>query len=456
MRKIFVSWLLTMLSTSASAVTLEQALTSGYTNNEELQIIRTDFLNEIEQFPRALAGFMPRVSANVDSTDSKVKRRSKIPLTPTATDFTTSDNLRYSRSITLEQPLFDGWSSMNSLKAAQFAFRASRGDFYAKEQDSFLKEINVYLDCVEAYEKYGISKVSVRSNKTQLEAMTEKFKLGESTETEVASAREGIATAEANQAVAYANFEASKATFYRFFGIDPVDVKMPDVPVGLPSSLASLTHIATELHPSIDSARHKTSSSKAGENAAKGELLPKVSFRIQGGTTDYLPEKTENGNVNNRSITSTLSVNVPILSKGGTEYSDIRRAKYQTRKAAISLDSVIKQIQSSCKASWAELEAAKMRIDATTQAVNAAEIAYEGMMQEEMLGSKTIVDVLRTEERLNAARQSRVEARKGLVLAAYRIKSLAGELTAKSMNLKVDYFEPEAEFKKVKMKIVGF
>ena len=77
MRKIFVSWLLTMLSTSASAVTLEQALTSGYTNNEELQIIRTDFLNEIEQFPRALAGFMPRVSANVDSTDSKVKRRSK-------------------------------------------------------------------------------------------------------------------------------------------------------------------------------------------------------------------------------------------------------------------------------------------------------------------------------------------------------------------------------------------
>ena len=45
MRKIFVSWLLTMFSTSASAVTLEQALTSGYTNNEELQIIRTDFLN---------------------------------------------------------------------------------------------------------------------------------------------------------------------------------------------------------------------------------------------------------------------------------------------------------------------------------------------------------------------------------------------------------------------------
>ncbi len=454
MRKIFLSSLLVMLSTSASAVTLEQALTSGYNHNEELQMIRTDFLNEIEQFPRALAGFMPKVFANLDSTDSKIKRRSRLPLT--GGDATTSDNLRYSRSITLEQPLFDGWSSVHALKAAQFAFRASRGDYYAKEQDSFLREINVYLDCVEAGEKYHISKVSVRSNKTQLEAMTEKFKLGESTETEVASAREGLATAEANQAVAYANFEASKANFYRVFGIDPVDVKMPEVPSDLPSSLASLIKISTEINPAVDGARHRTSSSKAGENSAKGELLPKVSFRIQGGTTDYNPEQTNNGNVNNRSITSTLSVNVPILGRGGMEYSDIRRAKYQTRKAAISLDSVIKQVRSSCKASWSELEAAKMRIDATTQAVNAAEVAYEGMIQEEMLGSKTIVDVLRTEERLNKARESRVEARKGLVLAAYRIKSLTGDLTAKSMKLKVDYFEPEAEFKKVKMKIVGF
>ena len=64
--------------------------------------------------------------------------------------------------------------------------------------------------------------------------------------------------------------------------------------------------------------------------------------------------------------------------------------------------------------------------------------------------------VIRAEERLNNARDSRVEACKGLALAAYRIKTLIGELTAKDMNLKVEYFEPEAEFKKIKMKIVGF
>jgi outer membrane protein len=113
-------------------------------------------------------------------------------------------------------------------------------------------------------------------------------------------------------------------------------------------------------------------------------------------------------------------------------------------------------IKSDSKAFWSEFEAAKLGIIATDQAVKAAEVAYEGVRQEEMVGAKNIIDVVRTEERLHRAKSSMVEAKKAMVLAAYRIKSLTGGLTAKSMNLKVDYFEPETEFKKAKMKIVGF
>jgi outer membrane protein len=155
-------------------------------------------------------------------------------------------------------------------------------------------------------------------------------------------------------------------------------------------------------------------------------------------------------------VTSTLSVTVPILSKGGVEYSDIRRAKYQTRKAVLQLDAQMKQIKSNCKATWEAFNAAKTRIDATTQGVKSAEVAYEGTMQEEMLGSKTIVDVLTFEERLNKAREARVEAQKEMILASYRIKSLMGELTAEKMKLPVEYFNPDAEFKKIKLRIVGF
>jgi outer membrane protein len=181
-----------------------------------------------------------------------------------------------------------------------------------------------------------------------------------------------------------------------------------------------------------------------------------VSFRIQSGDTRYSPEDQLRQNFNSNSVTSTLSVNVPILSKGGVEYSDIRRAKYKTRKAVLQLDTQIKQIKSQCKASWEKFNAAKTRIAATSQGVKSCEIAYEGMLQEEMLGSKTIIDVIMSEEKLSKAREARVEAQRELILASYNIKSLMGELTAEKMKLPVEYFNPDQEFKKLKLRIVGF
>ena len=43
---------------------------------------------------------------------------------------------------------------MAELKAAQAGFRSARGEYYSKEQNIFLKEIEIYLSCVEAKEKY--------------------------------------------------------------------------------------------------------------------------------------------------------------------------------------------------------------------------------------------------------------------------------------------------------------
>ena len=453
MYRLVLFTFITLNFSNSLALELNEALKSGYNNDEKLKIIRSDFLNEIEQFPRALAGFMPKISAGFDATDSKVTRKSNIAA---GLDNTSTDNSRYSKTLTLDQSIFNGGSSVAELKAAQSAFRASKGDYYAKEQNIFLEEITNYLNCVEATEKYNISKISVKSNRTQLEAVKEKFKLGESTETEVASAESGLATAQANQSIAYANFEAAKAEFLRVFALEATGIKMPELAANLPNSLEELVEIAIAANPNIISSQYSTKASKAGEYAAKGALLPQVSFRIQSGDTRYSPEDQLRQNFNSNSVTSTLSVNVPILSKGGVEYSDIRRAKYKTRKAVLQLDTQIKQIKSQCKASWEKFNAAKTRIAATSQGVKSGEIAYEGMLQEEMLGSKTIIDVIMSEEKLSKAREARVEAQRELILASYNIKSLMGELTAEKMKLPVEYFNPDQEFKKLKLRIVGF
>lgn len=446
MRKFILSTAITLLSSAANAATLEEALKSSYNHNEELKIIRTEFLNEIEAFPKALSEFMPRVVASFESADTKFKGVNGAKIKDT----------HESNSIALEQPIFNGGSSVAGLTAAQSAFRLARSNYYSKEQKVFLDEINTYLSYAEATEKLGIAKISIKSNKKQLEAAKEKFKLGEATETDVAWARAGLANAEANFASAEAGVEAAKANFFRVFGIEATtNIKMPDSSsVNLPKTLEELTEKATTLNLEVDAAKHATKYHKSMEHVAQGRLLPEVKFKVQASKDRH--DSADYSNKNGESVSSVISVTVPILAKGGAEYSAVRSAKHETRKSVMQLDLQMKKIRSEAKSLWEIFAATKSKIEAMNQAVKAAEKAYEGMIQEEALGSKTIVDVLSAEERLSKEREKRVDARKELLIVSYRIKSLTADLTAKAMKLPVEHFDPEQEFKKVKTKIIGF
>ncbi|ACP53230.1 Type I secretion outer membrane protein TolC [Rickettsia africae ESF-5] len=453
MRKLITFIVTLLLTSSVAAVDLQGALTEGYKNNEELKAARIKFLDSIEQFPRAFSGFMPSAGLQINRQHNKTKYNKKyadrLGLTPRDTD---SDQ----GALTIQQSLFNGGSSVAALKAAQAGFRAARGAYYAGEQKILLNLITAYLDCFESKEKYDISESRVRTNIQQVNTVEEKLRLGEATEVDIATARAGLAAAETNKLAAYADFQGKKANFIRVFGIEPTNITMPELPKMLPASLDELTGRAAKLNPDIDSARHNVTAAKALEMAEKGKLLPQVSVQLQSGRTYYNPQGDINA-INNRSYTTTLSVNIPIYPEGGAQYSRIRSAKNQTRNSAVQLDNVIKQTQAGVVSVWEGFEAAKSRIVAANQGVDAAQISYDGTVQEEIVGSKTILDVLTAAEKLYEAKITRVDAYKSSVLAAYQMKLLTGELTAQSLKLKVKYFSPEEEFKTIKKKMfIGF
>ncbi|MFP3012190.1 MAG: TolC family outer membrane protein [Rickettsia sp.] len=452
MRKLTTFIITLLLTGSAAAVDLQEALTEGYKNNEELKAARIKFLNAIEQFPQAFSGFMPSAGLQINRQNSKTKYNKKytdrLGLTPRETDSNRG-------ALTIEQSLFSGGSSVAALKAAQSGFRASRGEYYAGEQKILLNLITAYLDCFESKEKYDISESRVRTNIQQVNTVEEKLRLGEATAIDIATARAGLAAAETNKLAAYADFQGKKANFIRVFGIEATDITMPNLPDRLPASLDELTKKAAKLNPDIDSARHNVTSAKALEIVQKGKLLPQVSVKLQSGRTN--PQDPAVQNINNKSYTTILSVNIPIYPDGGAQYSRIRSAKNQTRNSAVQLDSAIKQTQAGVVSVWEGFEAAKSRIVAANQGVEAAQISYDGTVQEEIVGSKTILDVLDAEQKLYEAKITRVDAYKNSVLAAYQMKLLTGELTAQSLKLKVKYFSPEEEFKTIKKKMfIGF
>lgn len=435
-------------------INLNTALINAYDYNDDLKAAREAFLIEIEAFPQALAnGFMPHVTAKIDSTDQKSSPKTKTDPNDILSRNVRQDNITNQKAFIIQQPIFNGGGSVAAIKGAQYHFKASRSKYYGQEQDTIFKLIQAYIECVETEKKYNIAKISVASNQSQYIAMNDKFTYGEATKTDVATAAANLSGAEANKSAAYAEFEDKKSNFVRIFGLEPINLTMPDLPDAIPNSLEELINKSINMNPNIEQVKYNISVAKSQEYVAKSVLLPSAKIQVQQARTRYKPQ--DSSRINRSDTTATLSVEIPILHQGGVEYSKIREAKSKTRQAAIQQDNVMKQVSAACRSAFERFNASKTRLDATIAEVAAAEIAYTGMVQEEKYGSKTIIDVVIAEDKLHQARIHQVEAEKALILSAYQIKSLTGELTAYSLKLPVKYFSPEHEFKKIKIKMIG-
>jgi outer membrane protein len=431
-----------------SNIKLEEALSKAYNNSDELQQGRVNFLNSLEAFPKALSGFLPRISAGVQSSNTSQKGVSQY-----SNDKSTSQNTQ--RTLQIQQSVFDGWASTANLKSAQSSVRAARAKFYSDEQNTLLKIIQTYLKYYSSKEKYEISEIAVKSYQKQVEFAEEKLKLGEATHTDVATSMSYLASAETSRLSYYAGYQTAEADFFKVFGFHPSgDIIKSSPPTDLPESLEELQNKAKSKNFDLVYLTNQLSVTKSQESISKSALLPNVSLAFSVARNYYNKESPTSGRVNGFNANSTISVEIPIFNQGA-EHSRIRESKNRTRIATLELDNIRKQLNSQCISIWNGFSASKSKVNASSKAINAAQLAYEGMMQEQSVGNKTIVDVLDSKSKLYQAKLNNVDIMEENVLLGYQMKSLIGELTAKKLKLNTQYFDPDKEIRQSKIRIIG-
>jgi outer membrane protein len=319
-----------------------------------------------------------------------------------------------------------------------------------------------YMFFYQASETYKIMETTVEFNTKQLAMVSEKFKLGEATRTDVAQASAELSKAEAQRLVAFSNLESAKAKFIKTFTTEPTDVALPDAPANLPESLDALTTKALTSNFTLQQVKNGLAAAKAMSVSAKGNLLPNVDFKAQMGSKYYNPEipaglgDQYQGYTNNKSLTTSLSVTIPIFSKGGAEYSNIRRANSAARMSAHQLDDELGVVKTNAISSWTGYNAAKAAIVSSDQSVEAFALVLEGIEYEYNVDSKAILDVLKARRDLDESKLQNIKTKKDCITSAYQMKALTGEMTALALKLPVKYFNPGTEFRKVKAKIIGF
>ncbi len=128
------------------------------------------------------------------------------------------------------------------------------------------------------------------------------------------------------------------------------------------------------------------------------------------------------------------------LYQGGSEYAAIRSARAQAQESFAAILSAQRAAYAQATQAWEGLAAARAAIIATNAEIRANAIALDGTEREELVGTRTTLDVLNAQQLLLQSQVQQVQNIATLVNDSYTVAAAIGRLTATDLALPVDQY----------------
>ena len=440
---VFGCLLLVLPAPEATAQTMEQALVAAYQGNPTLLAQRAALRATDEGVSQAVSGWRPVLSASASIGKNSVDSSS---------GFFTSDETRTPEtySLTLTQPVYRGGRTVASTAQAEHLVLADRARLAEIEQQVFLDAVTAYMDVMRGRAVLDLALKNEARLERQLEAARDRFEVGEVTRTDVAQAESRLSNAAADRISVQGHLIVARAAFQNVIGAMPVRLAPPPLVGGLPAAEADARNIAIAEHPSIRRAAEAERAAQEEVDVVTGGLLPEVNVDAELSRAD---DQASRGSVNEQAKIL-ARVTVPLY-QSGSVYSKVREARERVSQRRVEVEESRRAVLENVTQWWEALRTSRARIVAFSESVRAAEIALEGVEQEAEVGSRTTLDVLDAEQELFDVKVDLVRARRDEVVAVFGLRAAIGRLTAQSLGLPVQIYDPSLHYDAVRNQLWG-
>jgi len=444
MKNIVISALLltTVLVSEVKAQSVFEALSDAYNTNPTLQAQRAYLRAVDENVAIAKSGFRPTIALRGSYSDVDTSHDNYGQAQDTATS---------SASATVTQPLFNGFSTLNSVRAADKNVKAEQNNLANVEQSVFLDASTAYFNVVQNAAIVDLQRNNEKLLKRKLDETTERFNVGDVTRTDVSQARARYAQARADTISAEGDLEASKAVYRQIIGSEPKTLSEPrNLSKYIPNNFNDALAYAKEHNYAVLAAKETLSAKDYTISANTGALLPQVALEGSANTSrnDYDAVMKDHKNDN---FQVGVNMNMPLYDAGENR-ARIRQSKYQKWQAQELLLKAERQAVSETTSAWEYMAANHAKIKSLKEQIKANEIALDGVQKEESLGNRTILDVLDAYNELLKSKVDEVKARRNYFVSGMQVLMAMGKLTAHDLNLAVDIYDAEKYYKDTKGK----
>ena len=336
--------------------------------------------------------------------------------------------------LTLNQSIYDH-SNWTQLGASRLRADQGDADYKAAADDLVVRTAAAYFEVLTAIETLASSRAEERSVKRQLDQAEKRLEVGLAPITDVHEARARFDTARANAIAAGTALEDAREALAEITGqrLDNLRGLSPDyIPKNDdPRGAEEWVSIALEQNPTLISRQLGLAASEKDISTARAAHLPTIDASVsadsgRGWNTLGGPREHSGGS------SIGVSVNVPIFSGFATQ-SRVRQAVDYRDIAADQLEQQKRFVVRTTRNAQRSLAAGEAEVEARRLSVVSAQAAYEASEAGLEVGTRTIVDVLITQQALFVAQREYARARHAFLVNRLRLEQAAGTITVEDL-----------------------
>ena len=431
MKQIFIIFFISFLfNTNLLAVTLPEALLEAYKNNPVLNAERENINISQENLNISKSEFLPTITI----TGTKSREDTTKLTNQSGGDATITDVDPLTKSILIEQTLYDGKGRSADLEKSKIGMDLAKAKILKVEQEILYKAVEAYTGLIFTNKKLKINQSNINLLDRQVDTDQARLERGQITISDLAQSESSLAGAKAKFIQAKNDTMTSRLVYENVIGpiINSDDLnENPKLNIKIPKNLNEANDISKKRNPKLIIAKLEYLQSEKDIRIAESEMLPSASLSFEASQAEDL---SSTYNERDKKIFK-ATVKCPFYTggKNKAEVNKNRNIKYQKK---LLLDNAIKTNNTDVASAWSNFQSSKSLLDSVKSQVKAAEIANEGITVEYESGlGRSTLDVIQSNSLLLDSKISFANAERNYLLSQFKLLQSIGLLTLEHLQI---------------------
>ena len=425
MKKIFIILAFYFLTSNAFAINLSQALKEAYQNNPELNAERENVKVSKSDLNISRSDFLPSITLSGSKSSEDTSRLTNRD----GTNATITDVNPESKSIKIEQKIFQGFGGVADFKKSKLGLDLANAKLLKSEQEILLKAVEAFSGMIVANEKFSINERNVGLLERQVETDRIRLDRGEVSVADLAQSESSLAEAQAKFIQAKNEVVTAKLNYENVIG--PIQDtfalnKNSDLNLKIPMTLENAINLSKTNNPKLNIAKLENEQSEQDVKISQSDLSPSATLSFEAKETDDLSSTIDQQDKE----TVQATVSWPLFS-GGKNYAGLSKSKNLRNRKKLLLDNALRINDTIVTTAWSNMKSNASMLESVKLQVRAAQIANEGITAEYESGKgRSTLDVIQSYSILLNSQISLANSEREFLLSKFKLLQSVGILSA--------------------------